>query len=74
MSAERCQTKDCKSQARCAIQTTRPKGVLKTTLFYDDREAGKSVPRYCKACATALLPALCQIIDNDAAYEEVEAA
>lgn len=73
--SEKCAGKDCPNQARCAIQTTRPtRPNLKTTLYYDDREAPKSVPRYCKACAIKLLPALCAIIDNDAEYKEEAAA
>lgn len=62
-----CATKDCPNEARCAISTTRPtRGDLRTTLYYDDRVAPKKAPRYCKACATALMPSLCEIIDNDA--------
>jgi hypothetical protein len=72
---ERCSTKDCTNQARCAIRTTRPKrDDLRTTLFYDDRVAPKAATRYCKDCAQKLLPGLCAIIDNDAEYKEADAA
>lgn len=61
-----CSTIECPNEARCAIRTTRPsRADLRTTLYYDDRQAPKTATPYCKACAIALLPELCAIIDND---------
>lgn len=70
MRAARCSASGCVNQARCAVSTTRTaRSKLKTTLYYDDRAAPKSASRYCKACAVALLPALCTLVDEDAPFE-----
>lgn len=57
----------CGKPARCAISTTRPtRANLKSTIYYDDREAPAKATRYCHEHGVETVTALAKaMIDGD---------
>ncbi len=53
-----CTDKNCERPARIAIVTERPKGVLRSTIYFDDRQAPKKAIPYCKTCGVELAAGL----------------
>ncbi len=56
----------CGKPARCGITSTRPtRGNIKSTMFYDEREAPKTASLYCKEHGIEVISALARVlIDN----------
>jgi hypothetical protein len=67
-----CQATGCEREARMAIDTVR-NPVLKSTVYFDDREAPKKAVRYCKACGVPLVHDLAQtLVQNDEQKEATD--
>lgn len=68
-----CQARDCTRPARMAVRTARPtRGNLNSTVYYDDRTAPRTAPRYCRACGLAVVSALVSdLVAEDAPAEVV---